>query len=550
MAITYPQSFPNTQSHRGEAKVFSLLKKHLNNEWTLYANVRFQQLHHGSAHDIETDFILTHPIYGVLILEVKGGIHIRFDADTQSWYSTDLNLQSHKIKNPFEQARKNKYALLNLLKHTKLKNFHENEIAARTTIAYGVCFPDCSLIYGQLPAEANKNIILFSHHFNEDSEKHLKKLMQWYQCEHHDSLNPKIHTVCLETFAPICEIKRTLKHWIEDEQNTIITLTQQQFHLLSVIQFVQKASIYGCAGSGKTLMAIEKARIESSKGKRVLLLCYNTLLGQHLNTAFSTNFLVDAHCFHTIIAKHYAISNDTILYDDELLCEHIVNTPMPLYDGLIIDEAQDFSEEKMLMVHSLLKPNAFTYYFWDGSQQLNFTQLAVPTCETFLVLTRNFRNTQMIFKALKQFTTTQTPLYCDGPLGRSIEVLDPYPPDNETILLERLQHLIHVLISKDGLLARDIAILTFKGKKKSALHRLKSPLPLILFEDRLSPEAIKVDTVRRFKGLEAHVVIVVELDDTTAMKNKQLFNNLCYVALSRAVHHCIVLPVQGIPFDV
>lgn len=553
MAITFPQSIPHLNTHRGESKVFDALKKHLTDEWTVYANVRFQQWHHYGTYDIETDFILSHPVFGLLILEVKGGIHIRFDAATQSWNSTDLQMQSHKIKNPFEQARKNKYALLHLFKHTKLKHYHESELSARTTIAYGVVFPDSSLIVGQLPAEAHKNIILFAHHLNEDCEKHIKKLMQWYNLPHQDSLNPLLDSICRETFAPMCEIKRSLKHWIEDEQQTIITLTQQQFNLLSVLQFVDKASIYGCAGSGKTLLAIEKARIESSKGKKVLLVCYNTLLGQHLNAAFTSHPLVDAHCFHTIVSHHYAIHDEDVLFNDEQLCEHIVNTPKTIYDGLIVDEAQDFSEEMMLMIHSLLKPTAFTYYFWDSSQRLTLHQQAVPPCETNLILTRNFRNTQMIFKTLTQFVGSSIALSCDGPLGRRIEVLESYPLDNETLMIERVQQLIQVLVNKDGIHAKDIAILTFKGKKKSALHRLRSSIPLILFEDKISPHAIKVDTVRRFKGLEAHVVIVVELDDTSAMIDTQLFNNLCYVAFSRAVHHCIVIPYEGLqltlPYD-
>lgn len=370
--------------------------------------------------------------------------------------------------------------------------------------------------------------------------------MHWYHTPHQDSLNPLLDSLCRETFAPICEIKRSLKHWIDDEQQTIITLTQQQFHLLNILQFVEKASIYGCAGSGKTLLAIEKARIESSKGKKVLLVCYNTLLGQHLSAAFTSQALVDAHCFHTIVSNIYAIHDEDSLFNDELLCEHIVNSPQPIYDGLIVDEAQDFNEEMMLMVHSLLKSTAFTYYFWDSSQRLSLHQLAVPTCETNLILTRNFRNTQMIFKTLTQFVDSSIALFCDGPLGRRIEVLESYPQDNENLMIDRVQQLIHVLVNKDGILVKDIAILTFKGKKKSALHRLRSSIPLILFEDKISPRAIKVDTVSRFKGLEAHVVIVVELDDASAMMDTQLFNNMCYVAFSRAVHHCIILPYQGL----
>ena len=546
MAITYPQTFPIIQSHLGEAKVFQALQKYLNDEWTVYANVRFHQPSSNGLYDIETDLIITHPTHGVLVLEVKGGIHIRFDSSSQTWHSTNLTMHAFEIKNPFEQARKNKYALVHLFKQHRFKHLQDHDLTQRATIAYGVVFPDSSMIHGQLPAEANKDLVLFSHHLNEDCTKHILKLMKLFKSGSRSELNEPLHHLCHDIFAPVCEIKRSLKNWIVDEGHAILTLTQQQYYLLNIIQMIHKASIYGCAGSGKTLLALEKARLESLKGKKVLFVCFNTLLGQQINQVFKDNPQVMAHCFHTIVSQHYGINDETVLFNDDALLELIINNPHPVYDGLIMDEAQDFSEERMLMIHSFLKPNAFTYYFWDDHQNINLNQSAIPIFETPLMLTRNFRNTQKIFKSIKKHVEKHIELHSDGPLGRDIEVFEAYPVGRDDIMLQRVEKLIHHLMHEEGLEAKDIAILSFKGKAKSALHNLTSSVPLILFEDRIASNAIKVDTVRRFKGLEANVVIVVEIDDETAMKDKRHFNDLCYVAFSRAVHHCIVIPVEGV----
>jgi superfamily I DNA and RNA helicase len=550
MAITYPEQFPIINSHLGEAKVFQALKKHLSDEWHVYANVRFHQSSIYGLADIETDFIVAHPKIGIVVLEVKGGIHIRFEPTTQTWHSTNLDMETYIIKNPFEQARKNRYALLNVLKNSKLKSFSDHELNDRLRIAYGVVFPDTSMINGQLPIEARKDLICFTHHLHEDCEKHLIKLMKNFNTENVCDLNAMAVSILHEKLAPVCEIKRSLKNWIVDEGESILTLTQQQFQLLNVIQMISKASIYGCAGSGKTLLAIEKAKLESLKGKKVLFVCFNTLLGQQLESVFKNDEHVDAHCFHTIISKHYHISDEEILFNDELLMERVINEPLGLYDGLIMDEAQDFSEERMLMVHTLLKEHAFKFYFWDDHQNINLNQTAIPPCETQLMLTRNFRNTQKIFKSIRKHVEKNIELHSDGPLGREIEVLSSYPKGNDEMMLSLVEEKVKQLIHHEGLEAKDIAILSFKGKQKSSLHQLKSNVPLILFEDKTSQDAIKVDTVRRFKGLEANVVIIVELDDEKAMSDQKHFNDLCYVAFSRAIHHCIVIPVEGIKIKV
>jgi hypothetical protein len=550
MAITYPDTFPILSSHLGEAKVFQALKKNLSDEWYVYANVRFHQHSMYGLADIETDFILSHPTHGIVVFEVKGGINIRFEPNTQTWHSTNLDMQAFVIKNPFEQARKNRYALLNVLKNSKLKSFSEHDLNNRLRVAYGVIFPDTSMINGQLPIEARKELILFTHHLHDECEKQVIKLMKHFNTESVCDLNPLGTQILHEKLAPVCEIKRSLKNWIVDEGASILTLTQQQFQLLNVIQMISKASIYGCAGSGKTLLAIEKAKLESAKGNRVLFVCFNTLLGQQLQAVFKDDENVDAHCFHALIAQHYQITQEEELFNDEILMEKVINNPLVLYDGLIMDEAQDFSEERMLMVHSLLKENSFKFYFWDDHQNINLNQSAIPACETQLMLTRNFRNTQKIFKSIRKHVERNVELHSDGPVGREIEIGSSYPVGDDATMLRLVEEKLKHLIQHEGLEAKDIAILSFKGKQKSALHQLKSHVPLILFEDRTALDAIKVDTVRRFKGLEANVVIVVELDDEKAMSDKKHFNDLCYVAFSRAIHHCIVIPVEGIKIKV
>ncbi|MEI7668310.1 MAG: hypothetical protein WCI62_04900, partial [Erysipelotrichaceae bacterium] len=67
--------------------------------------------------------------------------------------------------------------------------------------------------------------------------------------------------------------------------------------------------------------------------------------------------------------------------------------------------------------------------------------------------------------------------------------------------------------------------------------------------DEPKPQAIKIDSVRRFKGMESKVVIVTEMDDELSKSKPELFEDMCYVSYSRAVHHLIILPPDNIKLN-
>jgi KaiC/GvpD/RAD55 family RecA-like ATPase len=52
---------------------------------------------------------------------------------------------------------------------------------------------------------------------------------------------------------------------------------------LEYLEEQNNAIINGLAGTGKTVMAIEKARRHAYKGEKVLFLCYNTKLKDYLS---------------------------------------------------------------------------------------------------------------------------------------------------------------------------------------------------------------------------------------------------------------------------
>lgn len=73
----------------------------------------------------------------------------------------------------------------------------------------------------------------------------------------------------------LCRSFRALKQKIE-------ALTLEQLRVLNMLKSSKRARISGCAGSGKTLVAIEKAFRLDAAGLRVLFLCHSPILAKHV----------------------------------------------------------------------------------------------------------------------------------------------------------------------------------------------------------------------------------------------------------------------------
>jgi Uncharacterized conserved protein (DUF2075) len=77
-------------------------------------------------------------------------------------------------------------------------------------------------------------------------------------------------------------------------------MTRQQTRLLRAIGMRRRAMICGGAGTGKTLLAFERAREMAGSGLHTLFLCYNRALGDHLKSAASGINNLHVMTFHQL----------------------------------------------------------------------------------------------------------------------------------------------------------------------------------------------------------------------------------------------------------
>jgi len=122
---------------------------------------------------------------------------------------------------------------------------------------------------------------------------------------------------------------------ISSEQNKIIEFLNQGSHVI----------VDAVAGSGKSTAVLFVAK--HFPDKRILQLTYNTALRQELKVkvveASLTN--LDVHTFHSLAVKHYLRTSFTDIGLRSIVSNNMLPelVPLPSYDIIVIDEAQDMT---------------------------------------------------------------------------------------------------------------------------------------------------------------------------------------------------------------
>lgn len=534
-----PQSIIDDPLRSAELKVFRTLKS-LPDKYRIFYSAHWQNYKTDTGvFEGEADFVIAHPDMGVIVLEVKGG-GIKFDAESGKWFSQGRSGTLYEIKDPILQAQRSHYELAKRLRN--IPGWSDRKF----NIWHTVCFPDVHLSNGQyLKPDLDRNAMLDADDLNDITSSISRVFSHLFR----NDLNSgapgpdrmqKIEGLLANSF----EITTPLGVELESEDEKLIQLTEQQFRSLSVLGKRKRAAIAGCAGSGKTMLAIRKAQQFSELGMHVLLLCFNAPLATDLKQRLRG---IDVFHFHGLCrqAAYQTGINIRNTTDENELYESILPEALldaseslgRVYDAIIVDEGQDFKENYWIALESLLKEDGYLYIFYDDNQNLyggkvSFTEL-IP--EEHFILTVNCRNTKAIHNLVSTYHNDPSELECLGPEGREPTKIQ-YQGDDD--LLRQLQKVLHTLIVEEHIASEDIVILTPRGENKT---RLIPGLELGLFTltDQISNHQSKIQatSIYEFKGLERRVVILAEVD------NRSIYNYemVMYVGCSRARTELIIL---------
>jgi len=503
-----------------ECRVYDALAQQLPDEYHIFYSSPFLGTRpDGSEIDGEADFVIGHPRYGLLVVEVKGG-RITIDEQGQ-WRSKDRNGITHRIKNPVNQAMQAKHVLVK--KFRKSSAWEGSWVNAR----HGVILPDVAPDIRDLRPDMPLEIFAF--------DQDMSRLEDWVRGrfdsrEDEDRKQGDLGLTGMraldDLIARPVQLQVRLSTNIGQDIKEISLLTEEQLLILHDLEDNHRMAIYGAAGTGKTVLACKKASMLEKENQKTLLLCYNAPLGARLKASFDSSRLVTAGNFHEFckeVFKRAAARTGTDPVNvsglsrhelAEKLVEKFIDAEMEEFDAVIIDEGQDFSDQWLVALQTVVKDTnrGVLYIFYDDNQNVMsssadyLSTLPVPRWH----LSRNFRNTKKIFRAAEE-------CYRGGfvvPIGPDGDDIRWHENENDSGLHERISERIGDLVHNHSVKEEDIAVLM---PDREAARNLAP-------ENRLGPYSVTtataseenticLDSIRRFKGLEAAVVLLVLRSD-------------------------------------
>ncbi|MBR0459180.1 MAG: NERD domain-containing protein [Victivallales bacterium] len=525
MAIFIPSTCDTMRRPDSEIEVFDDIAKYLSNDWYVFHSFDYLARDlSGRLWDGEIDFLLYNERKGFLVIEVKGGTISYINSE---WFQNGEHID------PVEQAKKNKYAVMRLLKE-KLGR----EVPLR--FAHAVCFPSLENNATVWPPEAEGIVIL-----NKDL-KNIEALAN--RLVEEAPLPPGIQgrvsvDEVLDILSPEFEYAPRLKKQITEEERSFFLMSQQQCHVLNMLRNYPRLLIQGGAGTGKTVLAMKKAEMVAAEGGNALLLCFNELLAQRIRSTMKNWRSLHVSAFFQFCidlmkipqADYNKYKDNPLLYSKilpELLEKHLDQHHIT-YDAVIVDEAQDFTPKIWKAVEKLVAPNGHFYVFYDPDQNifqdtLNVPDFGIPP----LVLTENCRNTRKILDALEPYKTVEMFPSEMTPYGSDVIVLQG---DCRELLGKELKR----LCQDEQLRQSDIVVLGAHSLHHTVLggDNKCGEYTLVEQPQKSAAKQIAYYTYMKFKGCEANVIILLDFDEN----DPRWDSHGTYTAMSRASHLLIIL---------
>lgn len=474
----------------------------------------------GVFHESETDFVIFNRKKGIICIEAKAG-QVAYKAG--DWvYGNGVIMHNG---GPFKQASLSKWKLKSYIEKSKCQS-----ILPKCKMLHAVWFPSLSdeAVNGiNLPSDADKKIIMTKSAI-ENPEPYVDAI---FRLELPNGISTNLSEIeskqlIQNILCPAFSVFPTASMDADIKKIAFHRLLKEQAGILNYLSEQRSAVINGVAGTGKTMIAAEKARIHGNSGEKVLFLCYNSQLKNYL----ADNYKHDNISFYTIdglACKLCNTGNANYAKLKSVLEDMYLSNNFP-YQHIIIDEGQDFGKELIeetdiiqLLEDIILEDdgNSSFYIFYDKLQLIQGKALPkyIAEADCKLTLYKNCRNTENIaITSMRPFTDRKPKLF-DGCIKGKPSVI--HFCNNDNLVVIELNKVIDQLKSKG---IKDIVILTCKTEENSKIAA---------YSKGGYYNKIKFTTCRKFKGLEADAVILIDIDKECFYDDNVL---LFYVGTSRA----------------
>lgn len=544
----------------------------------------------------EIDFIAIIPGKGVLVVEVKGSHSLR--RRDGGWYYGSS--PEPDVRGPFRQASDAMHSL-----RQRLAKSHPE--FAGIPFWTAVCFPFIDFtetspewnawqVIDRRALRAQPIPRLLERVLDQARTQLTRRQAAWFHPERSEPTEAQCEAL-VRILRPDFEFFESPKSRALRLEEEIRHYTEEQYEALDAIDANPRIVFDGPAGTGKTLLAMEAARRAVSRGRRVLLLCFNRPLGKRLQKETAElGRGVTARTLHEHLRELADVEPTRAqrcrqdFWQEELpaaALEALLNDKHRQYDEVILDEAQDMLRWSYLDVLDLSLRDGLAGGHWrlfGDFQWQRIYDVGALTVDEFLdpppkaraggatpisamryALRVNCRNTPRIAKFA---------LACGRVVPGYRRVRRPDDNNEPEILWysdgdDQLTQLRAILngLREEGFGGPDIAVISPHGNEECAAAQLAqqpwrdrlAPLvrepgeedeeegdwvpaciPSDLDAVDLSSGKIKYSSIYRFKGLEAPVVVITDIDALTTAAQRSLL----YVGCTRALHRLIILANQ------
>jgi hypothetical protein len=555
-----PQWHDRTPS--SEQRIFNMLQNDpATADWVVFHSLNLKQS--GSRPYGEIDFVILIPIAGLICLEVKGG---RVACTDGKWTSTDSSGHTHSLKrSPFKQAHDGMHELRTALEE-RLKR---TPAFYHVPFGYVVVFTDVESPPADIGTEPWE--VIDCHGLKAGigglllgaaKQQRARLRMRSSAPEPQPALLKQMRDALRPDFERIVARGTT----VNDSEHKLLSLTEEQYGVLDLLAENPRCLFEGAAGTGKTLLALEFSRRLARDGDRVLLICFNRLLGDWLSAEISAAGATS----HIIAGRFYKCLRDTIatsaiaaeFFEAEKNAGQtdLFNDVYPVYgqlateqcadkfDVIVMDEAQDLIKSPVLQVlGSWLKgglAKGRSAFFGDFHRQaiygtgcaVNPHEVLASMCTSYAraTLRQNCRNTRRIGEETALLSGFESPPYRMGQVdGAAVDYLNYDGPDSQRNTLERV---LSQMVLESDIKPADVVILSRYRLEQSAATSLRNttgfgiqsvdaPIPA----NNRKPMFLFA-TAQAFKGMESKIVILCDVDRIETEEDRSLL----YVAMSRA----------------
>lgn len=555
-----------------------------------------------------TDFVILHPMRGLLLLEVKDWRLDTIRKANPDSFELLTNNGLKTVANPHLQARHCSYKLVQQLERDRQLVQSDGQHRGKLVMpwGYGVVFSNITRIQfekaglGEVIPEVQaicKDEMIESVDI-EDFQKRLWDMFNYSFCQ--KLTQPQIDRVRWHLFPeirmnvqPELELPGKSEQEVFDIPDIIKVMDLNQEKLARGLGAGHRV-IHGVAGSGKTMiLGYRCMHLAKLLNKPILVLCYNVTLAARLRSLIEEQGVNDQvnvyniHRWASTMLKTYNLALPRIEGGEfdariETLIRQVAkgNVPRGQYGAVLIDEGHDFKQEWLRLVVDMVDPETDsllllyddTQSIYKRSAGLGFTlkDVGIEAQGRSTILKLNYRNTEEILKFAFDFVDNYikptdggdsgVPIIEPDSAGRNgpLPVIESFKSFEDEAI--RIRTVFRKLHNERGRAWSEMCVLychNWMGKAVCDAMKAAS-IPYTWLKDAeskrqfdVSEGSVKIITMHSSKGLEFPTVAACGVGSLGGNEERiEDDAKLLYVAMTRATQNLLVTSSKESSFTV